>query len=154
MIDALHIRPRRRLLATLMVGAVALIGALGACTPMQVFPALESLAGPPWTLAAWQSGEPVGEGIEISLVYLDGRLVGRAGCNRYVMPVTDGYSPGRIIPGKAVLTRMACAEQAMVAEARFVERLARVDRFELRAGELQFIDPAGGAKGALVFARR
>ncbi len=130
------------------------LACVAGCAPMQVFPALESIGGPPWTLAAWQANEAVAEGIDITLSHIDGALVGRSGCNRYRMPVADGYEPGRLRPGAVAVTRMACADEILRAEARFLERLARIDRFELHAGELRLIEGSAGTSSALLLTRR
>ena len=154
MIDLAHRDGRRPLFARFAIAFGVALVCIAGCAPMQVFPALASIGGPPWTLAAWQADEVTLEGVDITVSYIDGRLVGRSGCNRYVMPASDGYEPGRILPGAVAVTRMACADEAMRAEARFLERLARIDRFELHAGELRLIEGAAGARAGLLFRRR
>ncbi len=64
----------------------------------------------------------------------DGRVSGRAGCNRYTGTWTlDG---ARIEMGPFAATRMACPEAVMDQESRFLEALDAVERIENRHGLL------------------
>lgn len=89
--------------------------------------------------------ETVGEDaqVEITLEFdVDGRVGGRAACNRY----TAGYELGGegLSIGPPAATKMACQDALMGLETRFLELLAAALRFEIGAdGELILIAPRG-----------
>ncbi|RFF33033.1 META domain-containing protein [Wenzhouxiangella sediminis] len=84
-----------------------------------------------------------GEEVEISLQFDDdGRVAGRAACNRY----TAGYelSGEGLSVGPAAATKMACREPLMSLEKRFLDLLAGVQRFDIGdRGELILVGPQG-----------
>lgn len=89
--------------------------------------------------------ETVGEekDVEISLAFdAEGRLTGRAACNRY----TAGYELGGegLAVSPAAATEMACHERLMALEDRFLGLLAGIERFDIGAdGELILLGPRG-----------
>jgi heat shock protein HslJ len=88
-----------------------------------------------------------------ALIYYD-RIAGFGGCNRYTGPLVES-DPGTLQVGDLVATRKACAAPAMDLEQQFLERLGRVDRYTLQAGQLLLTgkDRTGGATYSLLFAR-
>ncbi|MBL8584344.1 MAG: META domain-containing protein [Rhizobiaceae bacterium] len=92
---------------------------------------LESLAGAP----------PL-KGTTVTLAFdADGRIAGKAGCNRYAASVViDGHT---IAISQAMATRMACPEPVMEQENRFLQDLAKAKAFEVDAGGLVLRDQAG-----------
>jgi len=83
----------------------------------------------------------------IQIRFQDGQITGSAGCNRFFADVTD-KGRGAIAVGPAGSTRMACPPPRMEREQAFLGRLAQVERFGFRFGDLVLIDP----EGALLFA--
>jgi heat shock protein HslJ/uncharacterized lipoprotein YbaY len=83
------------------------------------------------------------EVIEVTLRFEpDGRVSGRAACNRYSADYRVG-GEGLTI-GTIAATKMACPGSRSAVERRFLERLAAVRRFEIgRDGELVLIGPDG-----------
>lgn len=110
---------------------------------------LSLLGGVEWQIEEIE-GEMTGADAEVTLA-IDpaGRLAGRAGCNRYMgsfILTGEGLSFGPLAS-----TRMACAEPLMEIEARFLDAMGRVDRFDFdESGALVLI----GADSPLVRATR
>jgi heat shock protein HslJ len=72
----------------------------------------------------------------------DGRLSGRAACNRY----TAGYELGGegLTIERPAVTRMACREPRLMLEGRFLQLLKSVNRFDIgEDGELILIGASG-----------
>jgi putative lipoprotein len=81
-------------------------------------------------------------GITVTLRFEDGRIGGKAGCNSYGAPVRAGL--GTLMVGPVMSTKMACGPDDMVVEARFLEILAGIDRFQSDpSGDLVLEGPAG-----------
>ncbi|WP_131862977.1 META domain-containing protein [Crenobacter luteus] len=79
----------------------------------------------------------------------DGRLDGRASCNRYT--ASYALSGEGLSVGRAASTLMACVPALMHQERRFLDVLQGVNRFEIgETGELRLID----ASGRRIVARR
>jgi heat shock protein HslJ len=94
--------------------------------------ARDLLTGPVWVVA-----DIMGRGlVDASHATLDfrpdGRLAGRASCNRYTADYALTGEGLTIAPGAS--TRMACAEVLMDQESRFFAALAEVARFDIDAG--------------------
>jgi heat shock protein HslJ len=105
-----------------------------AARPAEPTPIPSSLIGREWRLTHFDRTEPVADTIVITLKFEEDRISGSAGCNRYFAAVTEGDRPGEITIGEAGATRMACPDEVMNAESRFLGVLAHVMRYEL-AGE-------------------
>jgi heat shock protein HslJ/membrane-bound inhibitor of C-type lysozyme len=90
------------------------------------------LTGPVWVVEDLM-GRGVVDAARATLDFRpDGRLAGRASCNRYTADYTLTGEGLSISPGAS--TRMACAEALMDQESRFFQALEQVSRFDLDAG--------------------
>jgi len=105
-----------------------------AAPPAAPAPIPHELIGREWRLTHFDRAEAVPEPIIITLKFEEDKISGNAGCNNYFAAVTDGDLPGEIRVGAAGATRMACPEEVMNAESRFLGALAHVLRYEM-AGE-------------------
>ena len=97
-------------------------------------PIPDHLKGREWRLTHFDRAEAVPDQVAITLKFEEEKISGSAGCNQYFAAVREGDRPGEITIGAAGATRMACAEQIMNAESRFLGALANVIRYDL-AGE-------------------
>jgi heat shock protein HslJ len=98
---------------------------------------LDTLAGTEWVLRAWDVDEAAPDDPEVTLTYVDGRLAGTSGCNRYFAPATAGDRPGDVSLGPAAGTMMACPEPQGAVEQRFLKQLGAARAFGFRLGQLQ-----------------
>jgi heat shock protein HslJ len=105
-----------------------------AAQPAAPAPIPDHLKGREWHLTHFDRAEAVPDQVVITLKFEEEKISGSAGCNSYFASVTEGDRPGEITIGAAGATRMACPEQIMNAESRFLGALANVMRYEL-AGE-------------------
>jgi heat shock protein HslJ len=106
------------------------------------------LEGSDWTLREDPGTSAAPDPMAAIQIRFEGeRIAGSAGCNRFFADLTD-KGRGAIAIGPVGTTRMACPPPRMEREQAFLERLAKVDRFGFRFGDLVLIDP----KGALLFA--
>ncbi|MCM5571227.1 META domain-containing protein [Burkholderiaceae bacterium FT117] len=108
------------------------------------------LQGAEWVVEDIGGGGVV-DGSRVTLRFGDdGRVAGRASCNRY----TGGYElsgEGLVVGSKMAVTKMACAPALMQQEQRFLGLLAQVRRFEIGAdGALVLV----AADGRRIVARR
>ncbi len=94
------------------------------------------------------SGEPVPEGLEITLEIAlesnraNGRLAGLAACNRYTADFSLDGAALRV--GAPASTKRACPPPAMAAEARFLDALRSALTLTIDAsGRLVLTDPDG-----------
>jgi heat shock protein HslJ len=90
-------------------------------------------------------GQPVITGSEVSLGFdLDGSLHGNASCNRFFGGFTLTGESLTLSP--VGTTRMACENDILEQENRFLAALEKVSRFEsLTEGRLRFLDATGNA---------
>ena len=112
---------------------------------------LADLAGVEWSLTRFTRDEPLPAGIVITLAVEDGRVTGSSGCNRYFADVEEPV-PGRVSISAIGTTRMACREEVMETESRYLEALAGVDRYGFLAGKLALSYRSGETLGTLLFA--
>ena len=115
---------------------------------------MEALAGPEWVLRQWSWDEAAAATPEVTLVYRDGKINGRSGCNRYFAAVIDGDQPGDLRIGAAAGTRMACPEQAAAVERRFLSLLQGVTKFGFVAGQLALTYEKDGVIATMLFDSR
>ena len=111
----------------------------------------ETLAGLEWVLRQWAWNEAAAAEPEVTLVYRDGKINGRSGCNRYFAAVTAGEQPGDLRIGAAAGTRMACPEPATSVESRFLAQLQGVRKFGFMAGQLVLTYEKDGNTAAMLF---
>jgi heat shock protein HslJ len=100
-----------------------------------------SLAGTSW-IARDIDGRGVVDGVASTLTFeRDGRLAGRAACNRYFG--TARSSGDRLELKPQGTTRMACPQPVMEQETRFLAALAATAGFRWEGGTLLLLDLAG-----------
>ena len=97
---------------------------------------LATLDGSEWALTHMDWNKPVAEGIEITLGFSGDRLAGKSACNRYSASIEEGDSPGSIKIGQSMGTRMACPENIMDAERKYLNALSQVKSFSFHVGSL------------------
>ncbi len=124
-----------RLLAMGMV--IALMATVG-CTSAVVGP-----EGKSWVLESYGDGEAPPAGVEASAEFVDGQMMGSAGCNAYFGAYeTDGSD---IAIGPVAATEMWCEspEGAMDLEQAFLTAISTAETFEVEGGELRIDYPGG-----------
>lgn len=96
---------------------------------------LNGCAGEPGQLLAgdWVAtdlnGTPIPDGTEVTISFLEGRLIGKSGCNSYIGSYTltgEGLSLGN-----AGATRMACPPAQMETEQAVFSAFAAITRFDI-----------------------
>ena len=118
-------------------------------TPAPIQAALDGRA---WRLTHFDRDDAVPEAIVITLGFEAGRIGGSAGCNRYFAAVTEGDRPGEITIGPVGATRMACPEEVMNAESRFLDALAHVVSYDLAGEGLALTSQQEAGRQTLLFA--
>jgi len=108
------------------------------------------ISGEVWRLVEID-GQPVPEGVTVSLEVKDGRVFGNSGCNQYSAGIENGAVPGEIHIGPTMGTRMACPDEQMNVETEFLQALASVNRFQFQAGKLILSGMADGEPVSLKF---
>lgn len=114
----------------------------------------EALAGSEWVLRKWSWDEPAPAEPEVVVSYLDGRLAGSSGCNRFSAAVSAGASPGDVSVGPAMGTRMACPEPAASVEDRFLSQLGGVTKYGFLLGRLALSYQIDDRLGVMLFEPR
>jgi len=90
-----------------------------------------------WRLVRFGAEEDVPSDVEITLQFADGRIAGRAACNRYSGSVTEGESPGDVaLAGALAVTRMMCPPPLMEWEQRYLRVLQGLMKYSFMAGSL------------------
>jgi heat shock protein HslJ len=115
---------------------------------------LADLDGQEWLLQGMSRDEPVPPGLEVTLVFMNGRVAGHGACNHYFGSVAAGASPGDIVLSKLGSTRKACAPAAMELEERYLSTLPGVSRFGFLNGKLALSWQQDGGVNSLLFAPR
>lgn len=96
-----------------------------------------------WVLSSWGTGQaPPVEGSAPTLSFSEGMINGGTGCNSYFAPASI-LSEGRLELGATGATLMACTEELMAQETRFMAALDGVIGYELIDGDLYLY---GGAE--------
>ena len=99
----------------------------------------------------WSDGQPLPAGVDPPLIHFERASVrGFAGCNRFNATVTES-KPGEITIGPPAGTKMACPPEKMELEARFLEQLAKVNRYGYLAEQLALTWQDGERTGTLLF---
>ncbi len=123
---------------------IALLAAAG-CASAVVGP-----EGKSWLLVSYGNGEAPPAGVEATAEFVDGQIVGSAGCNAYFGAYeTDG---SEMTTGPMGSTMMFCAdpEGVMDLEQEFLAAIGAAETFEVEDGELRIGYPGG----VLVFSAR
>jgi len=90
-----------------------------------------------WRLVRFGAEEDVPSDVEITLQFADGRVAGRAACNRYSGGVTEGASPGDVsLTGALAVTRMMCPPPLMEWEQRYLGALQGLTKYSFMTGSL------------------
>ena len=112
---------------------------------------LVDLAGVEWTLTHFAWNDPVPNGLAITLTVEDGRIAGSSGCNRYFAGIEESQ-PGSVNVSAIGSTRMACPEEVMEIESRYLEALGGVTKYSFLAGRLALSYQSGDTFHTLLFA--
>jgi heat shock protein HslJ len=116
---------------------------------------LADLAGPEWVLSRFNQDEPLAAQPEITLVFDGNRISGKSACNRYFAGVKPASElPDEIRVSGIGSTRMACPDEVMALESRYLEALADVTRFSFVAGKLALTWKKDGATHTMLFVPR
>jgi putative lipoprotein len=81
-------------------------------------------------------------GVDITLRFAGGRLTGYAGCNQYNGSY-DVEADRTVSVGEIATTRMACPDEAMSTEQRYLSALKSVKSYEFKQDGLYLYDAAG-----------
>ena len=101
-----------------------------------------NLDGTEWSLTSLNGSSPI-EGANFTLVFSEGQVSGKSGCNSYFSDYNqDGESLSISVLGS---TLMACIEPAglMDQETEFQSVLANVDSFSVEGNQLRLETPDG-----------
>jgi len=113
---------------------------------------IEDLAGVEWQLDEFRPGGPIPEEVEVTLVFGDGRVAGKSGCNRYTASISTGELPGSLsVDGPLAGTRMACPPPKDEVEARYLKALESTTRYSFLLGRLAITWQTQDATGNLIF---
>lgn len=112
---------------------------------------LATIEGQEWQLKSMSKDEAVPDGLDITLVYINGRISGHAGCNSYFGSVTTGNSPRDISLGQIGSTHMACPPEAMELESRYLQALSNVTGFGFLNGRMALTWQRDGVVDTLLF---
>ena len=115
---------------------------------------LETIQGQEWVLRSWDINEPAPSSPVVTLTYSGGKFVGTGGCNRYFASVSGGVSAGDITVGPLGSTQMACPEEDMAIEGRFLGNLGRAAKFGFMFGRLTITCQRDGGLSTMIFERR
>lgn len=119
---------------------LALVMALGACTPAQVQGGSDApvpLAGTSWVLTELNGQTPVAGGSRLTLAFAAGepRVSGNGGCNQFTGPYAQNGASLRM--GPLASTRRACLDPAGNAqETAYLQALESTTRFATDGGQL------------------
>lgn len=111
---------------------------------------IADLAGVEWVLKQFDWNEPVPADTPVTLVFENGRLSGSSGCNRYFAEITES-SPGDITIGEAGTTRMACPDEVMLLENRYLAAISGAARYSFLTGRLALTCKVGDDLKTMLF---
>ena len=95
----------------------------------------DDLSGVEWVLTHLSRNEPAPENSSITIVFEGDKISGSGGCNRYFAEVTEA-SPGDITIGEIGSTMMACPDEVMQLEGRYLKAVGEVAGYSFLAGKL------------------
>lgn len=117
------------------LAAIALVVSVVACSGSADDP-----TGRTWQLTDLEGASPV-EGSVIDMTIQEGQVSGSAGCNTYTGPATVDESGNTMTLGPDIAsTMMACGEDVMSQEQRFLDGLTRVTSYEMANDTLTLLD--------------
>jgi heat shock protein HslJ len=134
------------------LGVRGLLPVKGLPAPTRMGP--QAAAGPVWVLQRWNEDEPAPAEPTVSLEVVEGRFVGRSGCNRYIAPVTVGANAGELSVARPAGTMMACPGEAMAIEQRYLQQLSQVRNMALGFRTLELGFGEGADAKTMRFTRR
>ncbi len=143
-------------------GELAMVGwrlESGVLAPLEVTTvprrlSLNTIAESAWVLRWWDRDEAAPSAPEITLSFMDGRLVGKSGCNTYFVTADTGDQPGDLSMGPAGGTMMACPEEVMAVEQRYLAQMGSVKKYGFMAGMLALTYEFDGVLGVMLFERQ
>ena len=109
---------------------------LQACQTISASPTLTALEGTEWVLTHMSNGQPVSENAEITLAFGSGRVTGKSACNRYSAGIEESKNVDGIRLGQSMSTKMACPDELMKIEQKYLDALSTVDGFSFISGSL------------------
>lgn len=112
---------------------------------------LATIEGQEWQLKGMSKDDAVPDGLDVTLMFMNGRISGHTGCNSYFGSVKTGDNPGDITLGQIGSTRMACPPEAMELENRYLQALSGITRFGFLNGRMALIWQQDGVVDALLF---
>jgi len=124
-----------------------------ACALLVLFPVTGAHAADGSLIGEWSveqlDGAPLVNGSTVTMRFdAEGRVTGKAGCNRYGASFT--FEGNRVALSSAMSTRMACPPALMRQEARFLEIFAGEAHWAIDRGGLTIT----AGNGAIVRAKR
>lgn len=96
---------------------------------------IDDLGGIEWVLESLGPDAPYGGEPPVTILYDNGRVTGSAGCNGYFSDITE-IAPGVIRLGMIGSTRMACGDEMMKMEQRYLEAVSGAAGYSFLAGKL------------------
>ena len=115
---------------------------------------LATIEGQEWQLKGMGKDEAVPDGLNVTLVFINGRISGHTGCNSYFGSVTTGNNPGDIMLGQIGSTRMLCPPETMNLENRYLQALSNVTGFGFLNGKMALTWQLDGVLNMLLFSPR
>jgi heat shock protein HslJ len=116
---------------------------------------IADLAGTEWVLNRLDANGPLEAQPGITLVFDGDRISGSSGCNRYSAAVKEtGERAGDLRISGIDGTRMACPEEIMTLENRYLEALGNVTRYSFLTGKLALSWRKNDKTGTLLFVPR
>ena len=116
---------------------------------------LAELDGSEWVLTDFAWDEPAPAEPEVTLVFEEGKIAGRAGCNNYFGGIEEtGETATGISIGHLGSTRMMCPEEIMAVEDRFFRQLAGATSYSFLAGHLALSWQGDQSGGVMLFRPR
>ena len=103
---------------------------------------LDDPSGQTWQLVELD-GATLVEGTVIDMTINDGEVSGSTGCNSYNGPATFTDSGEMTLGPQFAMTFMACEEDIMGQEQRYVDALSQVTGYEMAAEQLMLLDANG-----------
>jgi len=113
----------------------------------------DDLSGVEWVLTHFSRSEPAPESGSLTIVFEDGNVSGSGGCNRYFAEVSEA-SPGEIATGGIVSTMMACPDDVMQFEDRYLKAVGQIAGYSFLAGKLVLAYGDGDVVEAMLFEAR